>query len=290
MVASAGFPPSLPRPPARPNDTDGGAPSRQAALHDAALVRRFNAGDESAFVEIMSRHRARLFAVAFSMLRNRADAEEITQDAFIRAHRGLAKFRGDASLATWLHRIALNLARNRYWYFFRRRRHATFSFDCTFHEGGRATFSDLVATDAAGPVRETMAGEFSGLVKVCMERLGPQAREILTLRNCLNHSYGEIARELRLSPGTVKSRIARARESLRALLADACPEFGAGAKPAAWFDPVRSGGGVAVISAGAGCRSPPAPHRLHSRWGLMRCSWPRPGSCRASVLQTPDRK
>jgi RNA polymerase sigma-70 factor (ECF subfamily) len=89
------------------------AASHQEAAYDAELVRRFNAGDEPAFVEIMTRYREKIFSVALALLRNRADAEEIAQDTFIRAHRGLARFRGDSSLATWLHRIAVNLARNR---------------------------------------------------------------------------------------------------------------------------------------------------------------------------------
>src|SRR5690606_6066136 len=80
------------------------ANSQQEAAYDAELVRRFNAGDESAFVEIMTRYREKIFSVALALLRNRADAEEIAQDTFIRAHRGLARFRGDSSLATWLHR------------------------------------------------------------------------------------------------------------------------------------------------------------------------------------------
>src|ERR1700677_3557304 len=85
--------------------------SGQEADYDAKLVNRFNSGDEDAFVEIMARYRSKVSAIAFSHLRNHADAEEITQDTFIRAHRGLARFRGDSSLATWLHRIAFNLDR-----------------------------------------------------------------------------------------------------------------------------------------------------------------------------------
>ena len=115
------------------------AASQQEAAHDAGLVRRFNAGDEAAFEEIMNRYREKIFSVALALLRNRADAEEIAQDTFIRAHRGLARFRGDSSLATWLHRIAVNLARNRYWYFFRRRRHATLSLDCALSDDSDAT-------------------------------------------------------------------------------------------------------------------------------------------------------
>src|ERR1044071_139270 len=74
--------------------------ARQEALHDAALVRRFNEdGDDSAFVEITMRYREKMYAVAFALLKNRADAEEIAQDTFIRAHRGLANFRGESALA-----------------------------------------------------------------------------------------------------------------------------------------------------------------------------------------------
>jgi RNA polymerase sigma-70 factor (ECF subfamily) len=217
---------------------------------DRELVRRFNAeGDETAFAEIMERYRERMFSIAFAVLKNFADAEEIAQDAFIRAHRGLARFRGDSSLGTWLHRIALNLARNRYWHNHRRCRHLTRSLDCSFSDDNQATISDLIATDAAGPVRETLSEEFSNLVSDCMERLGAHAREILTLRNSLDRSYLEISRELGISIGTVKSRIARAREKLRVLLAETSPEFAQELEPLAWFDAVRPMGGVQVLSA-----------------------------------------
>jgi RNA polymerase sigma-70 factor (ECF subfamily) len=223
--------------------------SQQEAAYDAELVRRFNSGDEAAFVEIMTRYRERIFSVALALLRNRADAEEIAQDTFIRAHRGLGRFRGDSSLATWLHRIAVNLARNRYWYFFRRRRHATLSLDCALSEDSDATFADLVATDAPSPSREAAAGEFSSLVNTCMEKLDARHREILTLRNLLNRSYDEIAQALGINVGTVKSRIARARGNLRALLAEACPEFAPDAAPSDWVEPTRASGRLEVVAA-----------------------------------------
>ncbi|MSU70482.1 MAG: sigma-70 family RNA polymerase sigma factor [Opitutaceae bacterium] len=199
--------------------------SAQEAVYDAALVQRFNQGDEGAFVEIMSRYRAKIFGIALGLLRNHADAEEITQDAFIRAYRGLARFRGDSSLITWLHRITVNLARNRYWYFFRRRRQDSLSLDQAIGEDSAGTFADLIATDAADPAQESVRGEFADLVAACMEKLDEKHREILTLRNVLNLPYEEIAKALRISVGTVKSRIARARENLRTLLTEMCPEF-----------------------------------------------------------------
>jgi len=223
--------------------------SATEAAHDANLVQRFNTGDETAFVEIMERYHSKIFAVALSLLRNRADAEEIAQDTFIRAHRGLARFRGDSSLATWLHRIAVNLARNRYWYFFRRRRHSTLSLDYAIGDENNATFAELIAADTANPAQESACSEFASLVAACMEKLDASHREILTLRNVLNRSYEEIAAALSLNVGTVKSRIARARQNLRALLAEACPEFSTDSSPSEWFEPVRAFGRLSVATA-----------------------------------------
>jgi RNA polymerase sigma-70 factor (ECF subfamily) len=223
--------------------------AKAEAVHDAELVRRFHDGDESAFVEIMTRYRDKIFTVAVSLLRNHADAEEIAQDTFIRAHRGLVRFRGDSSLATWLHRIAVNLARNRYWYFFRRRRHATLSLDCALDDESTATFSDLIASADADPAHETVTSEFATLVSACMEKLEASHREILTLRNILHRSYDEIATTLGINVGTVKSRIARARQNLRAQLAEACPEFSPDSEPADWFETNRAGGRLAIAYA-----------------------------------------
>ena len=219
----------------------------EAAI-DEGLVARFNKGDETAFVEIMERYRAKIFTVALSLLRNHADAEEITQDTFIRAHRGLANFRGDSSLATWLYRIAVNLARNRYWYFFRRRRQDSLSLDYALADDSDATFADLVADRAQDPAQETVVTEFSTLIDYCMEKLDARHREILTLRNVLNRSYEEIAVALGINVGTVKSRIARARENLRTLLAETCPEFTPDAAPAEWFLPARNNYGRPTLA------------------------------------------
>ncbi len=243
----------------RPKATEGASPAatvtppaataaQEAAAFDAGLVRRFNAGDESAFVEIIARYRSKTFSIAQALLRNHADTEEIVQDTFIRAHRGLARFRGDSSLATWLHRIAVNLARNRYWHSFRRRRHCTLSLDCALGGETGATFAELIASDAPSPAQEHSRTEFSELVAACMDRLEPGHREILTLRNVLGRTYEEIAVALDLNVGTVKSRIARARHHLRAQIAARCPEFGADAGATGWFRPERAVGRFALAS------------------------------------------
>jgi len=228
------------RPPSR--NTARSAASQENAVRDADLVQRFKAGDESAFVEIMARYRARIFSVTQNLLHNGADAEEITQDTFVRAHRCLAGFRGDSSLATWLHRIAVNLARNRYWYYFRRRRHATVSLDCPVGEDSASPLSDLISAGSPEPSRAAECEEFSELVARCMNALEAHHQRVLVLRNVQNLSYDEIAVQLCINVGTVKSRIARARESLRMKLAETCPEFEADADPSDWFEPDRSAG------------------------------------------------
>ena len=224
------------------------AESAAEAAYDTTLVNRFNTGDESAFVEIMNRYHNRLFSLSLNLLRNAADAEEIVQDAFIRAHRGLVNFRGDSSLATWLYRIALNLSRNRYWYFFRRRRQDSLSLDHSLSDDSTATFSDLIAARDDDPAHDTTNNEFITLISLCMDKLEAGHREILTMRNVLDLSYGEIARALRINVGTVKSRIARARENLRKLLAEYAPEFGPESTPGDFLEIVRRGGVLRAVA------------------------------------------
>jgi RNA polymerase sigma-70 factor (ECF subfamily) len=232
-------------PAAAPTDQTGHA--GEDAMHDAELVRRFNAGDENAFVDIVSRYREKILAFARTRLRNHADAEDITQDTFIRAYRGLARFRGDSSLATWLRRIVFNLSNNHYWYFFRRHRHATMSLDSTFSDENQAIVSDLIASHGPSPVREEMTREFLAQVAVCMKKLSDDQREILTLCNGLNSSYSDIARTLGINIGTVKSRIGRARINLRALLAETYGEFGPDSSPSDWFEHAQPSSRLEIV-------------------------------------------
>jgi RNA polymerase sigma-70 factor (ECF subfamily) len=217
-------------------DSSSHSADQPAKEYDAGLVTRFKAGDNDAFVEIVERYRGKMFAVGQSVLRNHADAEEIVQDTFVSAHRALAGFRGDSSLYTWLHRIAFNLSRNRYWYFFRRRRHEGRSLDSIDEESGKASLGDLIASDVPDPAREVVNQEFSGHVTLCMEKLSASQREILILRTVQDRSYGEIAETLGINVGTVKSRIARARINLRGLLAETYFGTEPGASDScAWF-------------------------------------------------------
>lgn len=196
---------------------------------DRVLVSRFQNGDESAFEQIVERHRQRVHGYIRRLVRNEADAEEVTQDTFVRAYRYLARFRGDASLATWLHRIATNLARNHYWYFFRRCRHTTFSMDQAPGGGDDRPISESFASDAPDPCQQSAKTEFETAVRNCVESIDPIFRESLELRAAKGLSYAEISKKTGVPVGTVKSRIARARADLRKLLTETVPEFDANA-------------------------------------------------------------
>jgi RNA polymerase sigma-70 factor, ECF subfamily len=190
------------------------AKAQEVAL-DNLLVERFKSGDAAAFDQLVTRYWDRIYAMVHQLLRNAEDAEEVTQDAFIRAHRGLGNFRGDSAFSTWLYQIATNLARNRYWYWWRRKRDKSVSLDAPVGPDNDTTIADLIPAEQETPEDATVTREFVSRVAECMEELNEKHREILILRNVQNLSYEEIAEILGISVGTVKSRIARARESLR---------------------------------------------------------------------------
>ena len=190
----------------------------EIAYQDNLLVERIKNGDDSAYNDMVSRYWDRIFARVFNLLKNQQDAEEVTQDAFIRAHRGLKNFRGDSSFSTWLYQIATNLAHNRYWYWFRRKRDQSMSLDKPLTAEGDLTLQDVIPCKSENPFEATVTQEFVDQVSACMDGLSEKHREVLVLRNVKNLSYDAISKKLNISVGTVKSRIARARENLRELM------------------------------------------------------------------------
>jgi RNA polymerase sigma-70 factor (ECF subfamily) len=178
------------------------------------LVARCQAGEKEAFDTLVLRHQQRALNVAYQLLRNREDAMEVAQDAFVRAYRSIGEFRGDAAFSTWLHRIVVNLARNKLRWWIRRGRETTVSMDQPL-ELSDGPVESQIASDCAAPDEHVLQREFIGRLSECMGRLPRKFREVLILRNMEELSYEEIAVVLHCSVGTVKSRIARAREALR---------------------------------------------------------------------------
>ena len=200
----------------RQTDTERMSMKAQEIALDRVMVDRFKSGDEAAFDEMVARYWGRIYAMVHQLLKNTQDAEEVTQDAFIRAHRGLENFRGDAAFSTWLYQIATNLARNRYWYWWRRKRDKSISFDQPLtSDDDSSSLAEVLPSTIETPQDAAVTQEFLARVAEAMERLSEKHREILVLRNVQTLSYEEISSVLTVSIGTVKSRIARARRNLR---------------------------------------------------------------------------
>lgn len=181
---------------------------------DRELVALSQGGDETAFEELVQRHQQRAVNVAYQLLRNEEDAVEVAQDAFVRIYRSLSGFRGECEFTTWLHQIVVNLARNKHRWWWRRGRQVTASLDApTETEDGAMSQQVAAPTDPADV--ELAKAEFVRTLGQKMGELPAKFREVLVLRNVEDLSYEEIAVVLRCSVGTVKSRIARAREAMR---------------------------------------------------------------------------
>lgn len=186
---------------------------------DRDLAARLREGAEAAFAELVRRHQQRAFNVAYQILRNHEDAVEVAQDAFVNVYRHIQSFRGDAEFTTWLHQIVVNLARNKHRWWKRRGRSASVSLDAPVAVGDGDLPRDP-PSPADAPDAVVVKAEFVRQIDAAMEKLPPKFREVLVLRNVEDLSYDEIAGALGCSVGTVKSRIARARDALRELLHD----------------------------------------------------------------------
>jgi len=164
---------------------------------------------------LVNRHSTRAYQIAYGVLGNREDAEEVAQDVFVRVYRALPKFRGDAEFTTWMYRIALNLARNKYRWNKCRGIQKNISIDAPI-EGRDDSESTFDLPDTEEPPDELLWNrEFEQNVLEEIQKLPPIYREALVLRNVEELSYEQIAKLLGCKLGTIKSRIARAREELR---------------------------------------------------------------------------
>jgi RNA polymerase sigma-70 factor, ECF subfamily len=183
---------------------------------EAALVQRCAAGDESASAELMAEHQRTVVQLASNLLGDREEALDLSQEVFLRVFRTIHRFRGQSSLRTWIYRIAVNQARNRHRFWRRRHRADQVSLDQHVAMHGDV-FSGLGPT----PERVLAQKELAERLRVALNRLPFDQRTAIVLREVDGLSYEEIAYSLQLAVGTVKSRLTRARQALRAELRDA---------------------------------------------------------------------
>jgi RNA polymerase sigma-70 factor (ECF subfamily) len=182
---------------------------------DAFLVSQSKLGNHSAFGQLVTRNWKRVYWRVYRYLHSHSDTEEVTQETFIRAYRGLPGFRGEAAFSTWLYSIAFRLALNRRRYLARQKRSQEVSLSAPVGPDGTLTVGDLLATDDESPMDASEREELAKNIAAAMARIDAKQREALVLRNARHLSYEAIAARLGVALGTVKSRIARGREALR---------------------------------------------------------------------------
>lgn len=182
---------------------------------DRELVESFKNGCEEAFDELAKRYSAKMFQTAFGLTGNRQDAEEVVQDALIRAYRSLHNFRGDSSFSTWVFRIVVNLSRNKYHWNRRRGAEITSSISEKIKDADNEPKGDFEIADSKfDPFAMLQNVEAEKNVVALMKDLPEKLREVLILRHIEEKSYEQIAEILKCNLGTVKSRISRAREAM----------------------------------------------------------------------------
>ncbi len=187
--------------------------SRPAA--EEQFIERLRRGDAAAFEQLVSERSGEIYGLLYRLTENSEEARDLTQETFLRAFQSIDHFRGDADVKTWIYRIAINQARNRWRWWRRRRRDSTVSIDSTDVDGRPTLVAALKANSSSDPEQETLARERESALRTALGSVRQVYREAVVLRDIEGFSYEEIAATLEISIGTVKSRLARGRQELR---------------------------------------------------------------------------
>ena len=179
------------------------------------FLERLRRGETAAFEQFVAERSGDIYALLFRLTSDAEEARDLTQETFLRAFQGIQRFRGDADLKTWIYRIAINQARNRWRWWRRRRRDATVSLDAPIGDREQTIGATLRDVDAIDPEQEALAREREGQLRDALQNLRSSYREAVVLRDVEGFSYEEIAATLQINIGTVKSRLSRGRLELR---------------------------------------------------------------------------
>jgi RNA polymerase sigma-70 factor (ECF subfamily) len=190
------------------------APATRQVRRDEDLVAQAQVGDEAAFAELVHRHESRVYTLALKMLRNPADAEDVLQETFISALRGLPQFRGDSTFATWLYRIAYNATLMKL-----RTSAPAVSLDETIN-GDESEMPRELTDWTHDPEGALLNQEAREEMQAAVDTLSPALRSVFVLRDVDGLSTEETAAVLGVSVQVVKTRLHRARMILRNQLSD----------------------------------------------------------------------
>ena len=187
---------------------------------DASLVADLKAGSEDAFAMLIAQYHQPLYSLIARSLNDPSDAADITQEVFIKVFRSIRGFNGDASLRTWLYRIALHEASNqrRWW---SRHKQQEITIDSSYDaedDGNSLTLSSTLADEGNSPFDNAAQREVRERIETALRQVPEAFRTVIILREIEGFAYEEIAEILDINLGTVKSRLTRGRSTLRALL------------------------------------------------------------------------
>ena len=200
----------------RAADAAASAEDRFEGGAQAQFLERLRSGDAVAFNRLVEERHGDIYALLYRLTDDPEEARDLTQETFLQAFRNIAGFRGEADLRTWLYRIAVNQARNRWRWWKRRRRDKTVSLDAPASDENSTPLSAGLANDrAADPEEQALARERERALLAALSTLSRPYREVILLRDIEGLSYEEVAQALDMNIGTVKSRLSRGRDELR---------------------------------------------------------------------------
>ena len=184
------------------------------ARSETEFIERLKRGEAAAFEELVAERSGEIYGLLFRLTENREEARDLTQETFLRAFQSIGRFRGEADLRTWIYRIAINQARNRWRWWRRRHRDSTVSLDATQGQSNQALIKTL-AEPTDNPEQQALAHERELALRSALQKVGRAYRETVILRDIEGFTYEEIAATLEINVGTVKSRLARGRQELK---------------------------------------------------------------------------
>lgn len=179
------------------------------------FIERLRRRDEHAFNELVLTYETRVYRLVWRMLGSREEAEDMTQEVFVQVFRSIETFRGDSKISTWIYRIAMNLTRNRAKYLSRRYQKSHSELDGLEPKEAHNEAQGRTTGETRRPDWDAMGNEAERVVLECLGAMEAEFREILILRDVELLSYEEVGSITGLAPGTVKSRLHRARALLK---------------------------------------------------------------------------
>ncbi len=186
---------------------------------DASLLAELKAGSEEAFAVLIAQYHQQIFSLIARSLNDPTEAADVTQEVFIKVFRSIRSFNGEASLRTWLYRIALREASNRRrWWSRHKRQEITIDSSDREADEDAAPLLEFLAAKGESPFDHAAQGEVRARIDAALRDLPEQFRTVVVLREIDGFAYEEIAEVLNVNLGTVKSRLTRGRSMLRGLL------------------------------------------------------------------------